>query len=70
MATKLNTPIHREVKLLNPDGPEEDYIVTLKPEPEPSLVFRKKKHRGETVMPLAVLLYPENWTYETEEVSE
>ena len=36
MATKLNTPIHREVRLLNPDGPEEDYIVTLKPEPEPS----------------------------------
>ena len=66
MATKLNTPIHREVKLHNPDGPMEDYIITLKPEPVPSLVFRKKMHRSETVMPLAVLLYPEHWTYEYE----
>lgn len=67
MATKLNSTVHREVKLQNPTGPMEDYIVSLKAGTKPSLVFRKKKHRSETEIPLEVLLFPEHWTYEYEE---
>ena len=66
MATKLNSPIHREVKLTSENGEPCDYIVTLKPGEKPSLVLRLKRHRSELEIPLEVLLAPTEWVYEYE----
>ena len=66
MATKLNSPIHREVELTSENGEPCDYIVTLKPGEKPSLVLRLKRHRSELEIPLEVLLAPTEWVYEYE----
>jgi len=66
MATKLTTPIHREVKLKDENGSVNDYIVTLKPGDKPSLILRRKRHQGEIEMPLEIILAPTEYEYEYE----
>jgi|TARA_R100000808_G_scaffold18668_1_gene40839 hypothetical protein len=66
MATKLTTPIHREVKFPDENGAMQDFIVTLQPGDKPRLKIRRKRHQSETEIPLEVLLTPTEWEYEYE----
>jgi len=67
MATKLKSSIHREVRLKDENGTPNDYIVSLRAGDVPSVVIRRKRHQGETVLPLEVILAPTEfeWDYET-----
>lgn len=49
------------------NGTPNDYIVTLRGGDVPSVVIRRKRHQGETVLPLEVILAPTEfeWDYET-----
>ena len=66
MATKLPSPIHREVNIRDENGAIQDYIVSIKPGDKPSVVIRKKRYQSEIEIPLEVLLAPTEWEYEYE----
>ena len=67
MATKLTSNIHRETRLKDENGTPNDYIVTLRAGERPALVFRRKRHQSELVIPLEVLLAPTEYEYEYEQ---